>query len=152
MRKSLHDLFFDLFDNLVDPDLDLLLVFFLGLFDLLSSTATIWTHFLLAAQPPGVPLVDESFPLSNELGTDVAFLSSIFLVELSAELLEITTDLTLLFLGEEGGWSWSPQKLLEAVEDVFLDFLTTEVPDSIAVFNLAVNNISYGTQKKVNKE
>ena len=90
--------------------------------------------------------------MSNELGTDVAFLSSIFLVELSAELLEITTDLTLLFLGEEGGWSWSPQKLLEAVEDVFLDFLTTEVPDSIAVFNLAVNNISYGTQKKVNKE
>ena len=152
MRKSLHDLFFDLFDNLVDPDLDLLLVFFLGLFDLLSSTAMIWTHFLLAAQPPGVPLVDESFPLSNELGTDVAFLSSIFLVELSAELLEITTDLTLLFLGEEGGWSWSPQKLLEAVEDVFLDFLTTEVPDSIAVFNLAVNNVSYGTQKKVNKE
>ena len=27
MRRSLHDLFFDLFDNLVDPDLDLLLVF-----------------------------------------------------------------------------------------------------------------------------
>ena len=77
--------------------------------------------------------------MSNELGTDVAFLSSIFLVELSAVLLEVAADLALLLLGEQRARAWPPEELLEAVEDVLLELLSLEVPDGVAVLNLQSN-------------
>lgn len=74
--------------------------------------------------------------MSDELGTDITLFRGILLVELSAVFLEVATDLTLLLLCEESGWPWSPEQLFEAIDDVFLDFLTTEVPDGIAIFDL----------------
>lgn len=137
LSRSLEKFLFDLLDDLVYPDLNLLLLFLLllWLFELLDD-ATLCPQLLLAMQPPSIPLVDETFPLSDELGTDVALFCSILLVELPTVLLKVSADVTLLFLGEERSWSWPPEELLESIKNMLLEFLTTEVPDSITVLDL----------------
>ena len=123
-RALLENLLLDLLDDLVDPNLNLfLLFFFCGLFvleALVSALPALLGELFLRPESPSVPLIDETLPLSNEFGTDVAFLRSILFVELPAVLFEVPTDLPLLLLGEQRAGTRPPEELLEPVEDVLL--------------------------------
>ena len=74
--------------------------------------------------------------MRDQLCTDVTLLRRVLLVELPAVLLEGAADLALLLLGEQRPWARTPEELLEAVENVLLELLSTEVPDGVAVLDL----------------
>ena len=144
----LDDLLLDLLNDLVDPDLDLLLLLLLrrlllcGL-GFLPAFPPLLRNLLLAAQPPSVPLVDEPLAVRDELRANVALLCGVLLVELAAELLEVTPDLPLLLLREQCARARAPEELLEAVEDVLLELLSAEVPDRVTVLQLRGVSVRY---------
>lgn len=61
----------------------------------------------------------------------------VLLVERSGELSERLSDAFLVFLGEEGGGTRSPEELLEGVDVVSLELLAFEIPDGVAGVGLA---------------
>lgn len=129
----LHNLV-DLLDHLVDPNLDLLLDFLSMSFIFLTFPPIGSLFFTLGT--PSVPLVDESFPVSDQFGANVRFLYRVFLLEYSGVFPEGSTDLTLLFFRQERAWARSPEKLFESIEDVFLELLASEIPDRVTVLEL----------------
>lgn len=142
-NPSLDDLLFDLLDHLINPDLNFLfrLLLLLSL-NLLSAFLAFRRHLFLAARAPRVPLVDEPLAKRDELGADVALLRSVLLLERAAVFPEVAPDLALLLLRKQAARTGPPEELLEAVEDVLLDFLATEVPESIAILELQMSCLS----------
>ena len=130
----LRNFFLDLFDHLVDPYLNLFLSFVPAPFALLTLLPV--GHLFFALDTPSVPLVDKTFPVSDEFGADVRFLRRVFLLKHSGIFPEVTADLTLLFFCQERAWARSPKDLLESIKDVLLEFLSLEIPDCVPVLEL----------------
>ena len=138
-RLLLHNFLLALLDHLVDPDLNLLLSFVSAPFALL--TFPLIGNFFFALDAPSVPLVDETFPMSDEFGTDVGFLRRVFLLEHSGVFSESFADLALLFFRQERAWARSPEELFESVQDEFLDFLALEIPNRVPVLELLKKSV-----------
>jgi len=130
----LHNFLLDLVDHLVDPDLNLFLSFVSAPFTLLTLPPI--RDLFFAQGTPSVPLVDETFPVSDEFGADVRFLRCVFLVEHSGVFSKISADLTLLFFRQERTRARPPEELFESIQDVFLEFLALEIPDRVPVLEL----------------
>ena len=81
--------------------------------------------------------------MRDELRRDVALLRRVLLVERARVLLERPTDLLLLLLREQRRRAGAPEELLEAVQDVLLQLLATEVPDRVAVLELYHENVRH---------
>lgn len=132
---------FDLFDDLVNPDFDLLLDLCL-LDDLLVEPLAVLRQLLLTPQSPRVPFVHEPLPLCDELCADVALLGRVLLLERAAVLLEVPPDLPLLLLREESRRARAPEELLKPVEDMLLELLAAEIPYRVSVLELRVAQAS----------
>jgi len=131
----LHDLLLDLLDHLVDPDLNLLLGFFPTSFAFLTFPLVGNLFFTQGA--PSVPLVDKTFPVSDEFGTDVGFFRRVFLLEHSGVFSESFADLALLFFRQECARARSPEELFKSIQNVFLEFLALEIPDRVPILELS---------------
>ena len=77
--------------------------------------------------------------MRNQLCADVALLCRILLIKCATVLLQVSTDLSLLLPRQQCTWARSPYELFEPVQDMFLEFLPAEIPDSIPVLKLISN-------------
>lgn len=93
-------------------------------------------NIIFALETPGIPLIDEPLPLGNQFSTDIALLGSVFLIELPAELSEVPPDLSLLLLRQKRTRTRAPEELFESIKDMFLELLSSEVPDGVTIFEL----------------
>jgi hypothetical protein len=123
-----------LLDDLLDPNFDLLLLFLLGV--RLRARALALRCLLLALHTPRVPLVHESLAVRGKLRGRRARLRLVLLVEAAAVLAQRLLDLPLLVLADQRARARPPDELLEAVEDVLLDLVASEVPDRVPVLEL----------------
>ena len=77
---SLHDLFLNLFNYLIDPDLNFFLLLLLCI-QLLSFTLLLIANIQFAFRPPRIPLINEPLAICDELRTIKAVIRSVFFVE-----------------------------------------------------------------------
>ena len=70
------------------------------------------------------------------LQSRVAFLGGILLFELLAKFAEAATHSLLLLFAEQGAWTRSPQNLLELLNHVLLQLVSTPIPDRFTVLHL----------------
>lgn len=118
--------------NLLDPLLDDLGSFFL--FACVFPAIRVLVGPDLCA--PSIPFVDETLAVGDQLLAGTALLGCVLLVEYTPKVLELLDDCLLLLLGQQSLWARPPQELLEPVQNVLLQLLALEVPNSVAVFEL----------------
>ena len=124
-------LFLDLFNNLVNPQLDLFLSLFFsrGLYSFLAD-------FFPPTISPSIPFVHKSFTGGSQFCTDIAFFCCIIFVKGTAEIPKIFSNLLLSLFAEQTNGTWTPNKLFKAILNLLCKFLSTEVPDSETIFKL----------------
>lgn len=137
-ENQIHDFlldhhFLDSLDQLLNP-----LLHFLLLLDLVLHRGHIPSlgTFLPYLESPGIPLVDESLSVRDQLLVGGVLAQLVFLVERTRVLLEVPSDRLLLLLVEKRAGSGSPQELLELIDDVLFKLDSAEVPDCITILDL----------------
>lgn len=145
----LHNDFFRLLDDLVNPDLNLLL---LGITMVGLLLASILEHSKSYGGSPGIPFVDKTLPSGDDFRTRLVLIGGVFLLECAAELLEVAPDFLLLILGQQTSWPRAPEELLESIQNMFLQLLSSEVPDSVPVLKLHQKKWSIPVVKKSGEE
>lgn len=139
--SSLDDYLLHLLDHLVDPHRNLFLFVLIALairpVRFRTPSSALLLHVVLALETPCVPFVDQPLPVRDKLSADVRRLRLVVLLELTAVVLQSAANLALLLLGQERARSRTPQKLLEAIDNLLLKLLAAEAPDSEPVLKLS---------------
>lgn len=108
------DFLLDLFDNLLDHQLNLFPSF------LTIFVSTLETKVLLAPCAPGIPFIHQAFSGRQLLSIALELCLSVFFIKLLAVFSQVLPDLTLFVLRQEGTRTRAPDELLETVKNMLL--------------------------------
>ena len=134
-HASLHYQLLYLVDHFVNPHLNLLLLLFKFL-RLPVSLIPPFRKISSAKRPPCVPLIHQSFTVGDEFRADITLFCCVLLVKCTTVFAEVLLDLLLLLFAQQSARTWTPNKLFEAILNKLDELLSTEVPNSITIFEL----------------